>query len=161
MPENGVEIKIDRVKEMLDSVSYLTKNKVMVGTPAATAGRSGDPINNAAIGYINEYGSPAKNIPPRPWLYPPVNAMQDKAAAMLEKAADAVFDGKPGDAENTMNALGLLAVAEIRKFIVAGAFVPLAPRTLADRKRRKITSTKPLLATYSFWRAISYVVRKV
>ena len=159
MPENGVETVIDRVDQQLKSVAFLTKTKVMVGIPSNTNAHNG-PMNNAAIGYIQHFGSPAQNIPARPWLCPAVNAMQDKAAAMLEKAACLVFDGKTEEAENALNALGLLAVAEIQKYIVSSPFKPLASSTLARRKRLGHTSTKPLLDTYSFWRSISYVVRK-
>lgn len=157
--ENGVETTLDRVDEMLRSVTFLTDHKVMVGIPAANASRHDGQINNAALGYIHEFGSPIHNIPPRPWLFPAVNAMQHEAAKRLEKAADLAFDGKKNDALHALNALGLWAQAEVKKHVVEGPFAPLRPATLAARRRAGRRGTKPLLDTTQMFNAIGYVVK--
>ncbi|MBU9534714.1 hypothetical protein KTE49_30225, partial [Burkholderia multivorans] len=61
-------MKIDRLDEVLKSISGLMQKEVLVGVPDSTAGRKdeGEPLSNAEIGYILEHGSPANNIPERP-----------------------------------------------------------------------------------------------
>lgn len=158
--ETGIGVTVDRVEEFLKSINELTRQQVLVGIPQSTSGRSGSPIDNAALGYIHENGSPAKNIPARPFLYPTVNRLQDQAVGMLKKAAELSLDNKPAQAQNTLEALGMMAATAVKNAIVAGeGFQPLADATIAARQRRGNMSTKPLIDTAQLLGAISYVVR--
>ena len=153
--EAGVSIELDRVEAVMKQVNELSRLQVLVGFPAATASRSGEPINNAALAYIQEHGSPARNIPARPFLGPAVNAMQDRAVAMLRQAADLQLHDKPAEARNALDALGLAAQAAVRNKIVSGPFVPNAPSTIARKG-----SDRPLIDTGAMLAAVNYVVRR-
>ncbi|MCJ2023540.1 hypothetical protein, partial [Methylobacterium sp. J-067] len=51
------------------------EKRVLIGIPAESMhpGEKGEkPINNAALGYLFEYGQPEKNLPARPHLFPGV-----------------------------------------------------------------------------------------
>lgn len=155
--ENGVLVSLDRTEEVLRSIQELTKKVVLVGIPSTDGGRSGAPINNATLAYIHEFGSPARNIPARPFLHPTINRLRDQAVAMLRQAADYQMDHKPGDALNQLEALGTLAVAAVKNNIVAGGdprFAPLAAATIARKG-----STSPLIDTGQLLNSITYVIR--
>jgi hypothetical protein len=153
--EAGVSVEMNRIEAVMKQVTELSKLQVLVGFPAATASRSGEPINNASLAYVMEHGSPARNIPARPFLGPAGNAMQDRAVAMLRQAADLQLHEKPAEARNALDALGLAAQAAVKNKIVSGPFVPNAPSTI-ERKG----SDKPLIDKAQMLNAVNYVVRR-
>jgi hypothetical protein len=159
--KSGLTVVVDRAAEFRRAIDLLGSQRVMVGIPSDKAGRSGGPINNAALGYIHNFGAPEVGIPPRPFLEPGVASIQPAIEAGLRKAADAAFEGNPGGVTSNFNAVGLKAQAAVRAKITDGPFVPLKPATLAARRRRGRTGTKPLIDTAQLRNAVSYVIRKV
>ncbi len=157
----------DRVDEMLAAVQDLVGQELLVGIPAATAGRQtepGDePIDNATIGYIMEFGAPAANIPARPFLVPGIQNATDRVGKRFQRAAEAALDGDTQRITDEFDAAGLIAQNAVRAKITDGPFVPLAPATIAKRRSRKPPrlGTAPLLDTGQLRRSITYVVRKV
>lgn len=73
--KSGVTTRVDNAQAILDALKSLTKKDVLVGIPAEDSDRDDVSFGNAGIGYINEYGSPAQNIPPRPHLVPGVKSV--------------------------------------------------------------------------------------
>lgn len=158
-----VRITQDRVDAMFKSVSELAKQQVLVGIPSTTAGRNnpkGQSITNAQIGYIHEFGSPRNNIPPRPFLRPGVSNATDRVEKMMRKAALFALDGKMQDVQNSLHAMGLVAVSAVRAKITSGPFIPLSPVTIAKRRARGVLRTKPLIDTGQLRQAITYVIRR-
>lgn len=161
-----VKVILDKTADVIKALRVLAESRVMVGVPSSAAGRdlqTGEPINNAQIGYIQEHGAPEANIPARPHLKPGVE--QEKAAwtAKLRDAATAAFEGKPARADRNLHAAGLIGQRAVRNKIQTGPFVPLSPVTLAKRKSRKIAprqGEKPLLDTGQYRNSITYVVRR-
>jgi hypothetical protein len=171
--ENGVILNLDRLEEMMRKTQEIASTQVLVGIPAARSPRQGDPIGNAALGYIAEFGSPARNIPPRPWLGPPVNRMRDEAAAMLKKAAELRFDGKAAEADQVLNALGLMAQNKVKQNITSGGDPKFADWADSTKERRGVagqSSTLPsgeknpnytiLVDSGQMLNSISYVLRR-
>ncbi len=186
-----VEVKQDRVAALMQAIEMLRHRAVFVGIPAEFAQRDDDaPITNAQIGYINEFGSPKQNIPPRPHLVPGVRAYMPQAQLRLKKAIVAACDNSltaPPPSEDVrkpqpsmtqiqseakrakpldpvlkqLNAIGVEAVVSVKKVITDGLSPPLVPATLAARKRAGFTGEKPLIMTSDYLRHISYVIRKV
>ena len=80
----GVKITIDKVEDVLRAVKTLTRQQILVGVPSENAERQDDPgakpspINNAQLAYVQEFGSPAQNIPARPFLIPGVEDAMPK-----------------------------------------------------------------------------------
>ena len=156
--EAGITMTLDRVPEIMGKINELAQTAVMVGIPASSAGRSGSPINNATLGYIHENGSPARNIPARPWLAPVVNRLKDRAQAALQQAADFTLGNEPEKGRQQLEALGLTAVAALKNNITSGgdpAFAPNAPSTIARKG-----SDRPLIDTAQFLNSINYVIRR-
>lgn len=146
------------------ALEVLLKKEVLVGIPASNAARDPEPgettaATNALIGYIMEYGSPAQNIPARPFLHPGIANAKDDISAHMKKAAQFALSGKNDKIEQELEKVGLIAQVSVQKKITEGPFEPLKPSTLAARRARGRTGTTPLLDTGQLRRAISYVIR--
>ena len=155
----SLEIRNDRLGEVAEAVEALTRNAVYVGIPATAPPRKDEPITNASIAYVHEHGSPALNIPPRPFLRPGVASAAEPLAERLEDAARLAMDGNRNGVLRTLHAVGLIAQAAVRRKITEGPFAALSERTLAARRARGVTRTKPLIDTGQLRNAINYVVR--
>jgi hypothetical protein len=180
----------DSVNEVVRGITALVGKRVLVGFPESSThdSRGGEEPTNATLGYIHEYGSPAANIPARPFLIPGVEKSEEASVAMLRKAVEFTLDGKPAHADEHLNKAGLLAVNSAKHEISTADFVPLKPATVRSRKysrqtksRRKseieylrlvkggmspadaqsATGIQPLINTGQLRNAITYVIRKV
>ena len=176
----AAKMTVDKLADIIRAVSELSSMDVLVGVPASRADRKDDSesINNAAIGYIQETGSPANNIPARPHLVPGIQDVQDEIADRFRKALNAALSGSMSAANVQLNAAGLVAQNSVRAKITNGPFVPLSERTLQDRARRgrkgaakelasraagnkpDNSNAKPLIDTEQYGQAITYVIRK-
>lgn len=162
----AVKMTVDKRAEIYKAIEEMSNKRAMVGVPAQDALRRPEPgqksdINNAALAYIHENGAPEAHIPPRPFLIPGVKSIQGEIERRLNTTAQAALQGKPAAVDKGLNAVGLVAQAAVRAKITDGPFTPLAPRTLAARKARGRTGTKPLIDTGQLRNAITYVIRKV
>jgi hypothetical protein len=131
-----VRTVIDRTAEVRRNIRQLADNEILIGIPAAQAPRPGSPINNAAIGYIQENGSPARNIPARPFLVPGVASIRKPATEQLRQAARDALDGKPAASLKVMKAVGLMGQNAVRARISSNIPPPLASATVRARLRK-------------------------
>lgn len=156
----SVQITKDDVAKVLANIQQMSGKEVLVGIPAEKTVRKGDPMTNATLGYIHENGSPARNIPARPFLVPGVKQATPKAvAAMKGLAAKALTD--PTAVEKALNAGGLVAQASVKKRIISQeGFTALKAGTIAVRKRIGAKGTKALIRTGQLLNSITYVVRE-
>lgn len=159
---SGVKTRVDNAQAILDALKAIGKKEVLVGIPEEDSEREDVPFGNAGIGYVNEYGSPAKNIPPRPHLIPGVKSVEDQTLPELKKAAQSALEGNSAGAEQALNRAGTLAANGVKRYMTITGFTPLAEDTLYARKHRKVaprTGEKPLIDTGQYRRAITHVVR--
>lgn len=144
---------------LLKDLEILTKERVLVGIPASSEPRKeGGPLSNAEIAYIQNFGSPEKNIPAREFMYSGIKNAQEKIAKALRLAGQASLKGE--DPDRYLSQAGLIAQRAIRAKIVDGPFDPLAKSTVEARVRRGKKSDKPLIDTGQMKNAITYVLRK-
>ncbi|MDN7763790.1 hypothetical protein [Burkholderia cepacia] len=155
-------MKIDRLDEVLKSIAGLVKQEVLVGVPDSTAGRKddGEPLSNAEIGYIQETGSPANNIPARPHLVPGVQDARPKFEPQLQRGVEAALDGDLEQVQRRLNMAGIAAQNSVRAKVNSNIAPELAESTLAARRRRGVTRESTLVDTAQYRNAITYVVRK-
>lgn len=160
-----VTVTKDLTKKLAAQLKALVRDQVLVGIPSSTAGREPDPenpepINNATIGWLMENGSPAANIPSRPHLKAGIIKAKDEIVSRYRSGAKALLDGRIDDPEVIHTAVGLIAENSIKGLIEDGTeLAPLSERTLAARRARGRTGTKPLLDTGAYRNAITHVVR--
>lgn len=158
----GVRVTVDNTKEIMKAIRMMTTENVLIGIPMEESAREGEgPINNATIGYIQENGSEAASIPPRPHLIPGVEDAAERCADLIAEGAAGVFDGSPYDLNKAYNKAGLVAVASVKNKIRSGeGFDPLSESTLENRARAGFKGTKPLIWTGQYLNSITYVIRK-
>lgn len=157
----GARITKDGLARVLRSIQQLAAQEVLVGIPSETTERQdGEPINNATIGYIQETGSPANNLPARPFLVPGVESVQKEATNQLKRGGDAALSGRAMDADKAMHAAGIIAQNGVKAKINSGVPPALAASTLAARRRRGRTGEKPLIDKGELRNSVTYVIRK-
>ncbi|BBR60330.1 hypothetical protein [Klebsiella sp. WP4-W18-ESBL-05] len=147
--KSGVTTRVDNAQAILDALRSLTKKDVLVGIPEEDSEREDVPFGNAGIGYVNEYGSPAQNIPPRPHLIPGVKSVEEQTVPQLKAAAQAALDGNATGAERALNRAGTLAANGVRRYMTITGFTPLADSTVEARARRGRKGAKAELARRS------------
>lgn len=176
-----LKVEVDKFADVVKSINSLVGKEVLVGIPEDKAEREDQeeqgPMNNATLGYIHENGSPAANIPARPFLVPGIRDAQGRINDRLKKAATAALDGNQSNAVDEMSAAGLVAQNSVKGKINSGDFVPLADSTLRARARRGrkgakaelesrkegnapgTADAKPLIDTGQLRNSISFVVK--
>lgn len=172
-PQIKVRQTLDRAALMHRAAQMLRDHHVLVGIPEdKDARKDGEPIGNAAIGYIQEHGSPAQNIPARAFLKPGINDILPQAKERLAEGARAALRGNLAGVMSNLNAIGVLGQNAVRARFVNNDWPPLAEATLDARIRRQAPNKKkkdrptkaarpnPLIDKGFLRRAISYVVRK-
>lgn len=165
-PKFGLVVTKDRVSQMMKSVQDLTKASLLVGIPAEAATREPDEtdphpeITNSEIGYINEFGEPALNIPARPHLVPGVESGLPDAINYFRQGAVAALQGKDNVLQKTFTAAGFSLVSAIQTYMTTADFVPLSPVTIAIRKAEGFKGEKPLIRSGQYRRSMTFVIRK-
>ena len=152
---------IDRRNPIMNSIARLTGVQISVGISADSV-RAPDPdepesLTNALVGYVHENGSPADNIPARPFLVPGVKDARAAILVSFRQAADAVLEGK--DPTQYLEQAGETAKASVQDKIRTGPFVPLARETVARRKARGFAGDKPLNVTLQLLNSIAYRIK--
>jgi hypothetical protein len=166
--QSGVEVTVDNLKKISEALKALGSNKVLVGIPQENDPRSGSPIGNASLGYIHELGSPAQNIPSRPFLVPGVTKSKDQWVKKLEQAAHDAMAGDAALMKRHLGEAGQIAVNAVTRTIQEGIPPPLQPstvmrrriRTPGSRYRRQATTssdTVPLIDTGAMLRSITWI----
>lgn len=160
-----MKVTKDRVPAMLAAIKALTKDRVLVGIPSEKAFRDPDPseprpeINNAEIGYLNEFGMPEINLPARPHLVPGIQRALPKIEKAYRDIAVKALDGDIAAVQAGETRIGFMATSAVKSMISEGLSPPLSERTLAERKRRGVKRTKPLQDTGQYRNNIDFVVR--
>lgn len=162
MKKSGVRVTYDGLKKLDAQLAALAKAEVLIGIPAPEDARNNEgPIGNAALGYLNEKGSPINNIPPRPFLVPGVEKIKDQAAREMGVGLQQLFEDGGAAIERALNRAGIMAQSSVKNTLVAGeGYTPLKAATLAARRRKGFNGVKPLIVTGQLLGAITYVVNK-
>jgi len=179
-----------KLDDLVKVFEALAKKKLLVGIPEQGPPAPGKTMTNSHLGYIHEFGSPANNIPPRPFLIPGVQKSRDKVVDLLAGGAvKAIKTGNVNDVDVAMHKAGTIAASSVQQMILDKIPPPLKPATVAARRRRSRGSkyrrkatpqaqrafieryeagvstmsespTTPLYDTGNLLRAITYTIRE-
>lgn len=127
---------IDKVNRSALRVGWGENIKYPDGTPVAM------------IAAVNEFGNPAKKVPPRPFLRPAIAAQGSNWKKQIAGGMKMVFSDKITVTE-VFDAVGTLVAADIQKAITQVTSPALKDSTIKARLRGKkvgnmTTATKPL-----------------
>jgi hypothetical protein len=171
MSEPSLSIK-DFTKEFMESIKSFKTKETLVGIPESKTKRRGDdPIGNAAILYINNFGSPQRNIPPRPVMDIGIRKAQDEIVHEMRKCATEAFEKRAKALDLYYERIGIIASQAIKKVINdQDGIEPPSPATLEARKyltKKKMNGervgfqgTKALVVTGQLRNSITYVIRE-
>ena len=131
------------LKQIKANIKKFAESDVYVGVPSDNNARKsnfkGEPdpeITNAQIAYNNDNGSPATNLPARPFMKPGIKRVRDRIARRMGKGIkDILKSGQ--DADVSLMSVGLMAQSSIRAVINAGIAPALSERTLKARVASK------------------------
>lgn len=157
--KSGLKVRVDKANDVLAAFKAIGRKDVLIGIPEEKSEREDIPFGNAGIGYINEFGSPAQNIPARPHLQPGVRSVQDETTQKLKQAAQAVLAGNQAAADRALEQAGIIASNAVKRYITITGFTPLADSTISARLRRGRSGDKPLIDTGQYRRTITSIVR--
>lgn len=164
MSQPYVKVTTDLTSQINAAIKKFKYDAVLVGIPAQDTDRDhseGDEgsITNAALLAINNFGSPANNIPARPVMQIGIKNAQDAIALEFKRAASAVLSKAFAAIDQYYERAGSIAANSIKKAINdQDGFPGPAPATLVDRYRRGFKGTKSLVVTGQMRNAITYVV---
>lgn len=165
MKKSTLTVTQDFTKKLQDILKSLKKDAVLVGIPEDkdVPRKDGQTITNATLLAINNFGSPARNIPARPVLQVGLRNAQDQIAEQFKRAAQMILTKGPEALDVYYERAGTIAANSVKKAIndqdFDGAPGP-AESILAARKAAGFQGTKSLVVTGQMRNSITFVVNK-
>lgn len=151
---DAFKILAKRLKELEGKVAkagWFESAVYPTGTPVAT------------VAAVHEFGAPAKNIPPRPFMRPTIARESNNWKALMASGAKAIIRGN-ATIDQVLNAVGAKAAGDVAKTIASITAPPLKAATIAARARKRkdktITATlrKPLVDTALMINSVTHLV---
>lgn len=132
----------DNMGAFMKALEEMQAKEVLAGFPQEEQARedsegNAEPITNAALGYIHNFGSPEHNIPARPFMVEGIEVKKAPITDGMKSAGLAALDGNTQLVDQAMHAVALIAKTGIQMKILDGPFEPLAESTLKARARRE------------------------
>lgn len=151
----------DFTKAFKNAVDALQVKRTLVGIPEDENSRpdDGSPIGNAALLFINNFGSPANNIPPRPVMEIGIRGAQDAITQEMKNAAKKGLTKGGAAITQYYERVGIVASNSVKRAINDQIDIePPAESTLKGREAKGFKGTKALIVTGQMRNAITYVV---
>lgn len=149
-----VSFKVTKKGDLRKALAQIEKSlpdkHVVAGFLGKDAGSRPGKLTNTQLAIIHEFGAPAANIPPRPFVVPSFEKHKKEYQSMLERVAKKVLSqtlkgGTVSAAESLykygLDTIGALMADNIKLFVTDGPEIPPpnSPATLA----RKLSLTNP------------------
>lgn len=156
-------MKIDdaKMREIERDVARLGGMEARIGVFGKAGGVQGDPtFTMAELAYVNEFGSAAAGVPQRSFIRSAFDGQKQALEKLAARVAKAVVEGRVSP-ETGIALLGEWGVTRVRENMTRGIAPPLAPATLARRKRiqkGKAGRDLPLIDTGRLRQAVTYEV---
>ena len=118
----------------------------------------------AGVAAVQEFGSPAKGIPPRPFMRVAIEENKREWRALIESGSRAIIAGNE-TADSVMEKLGLFVVGNIKTAISQVTSPALAQSTINARLRARANKNtvgsldKPLVDTGTMIATVTHEVR--
>jgi hypothetical protein len=167
MSKPSLKVTADFTEDFNKVIAKFKRDVVLVGIPSSDTEREDDdPIGNAALLAINNFGSEANGIPARPVMQNGIKNAQEEIAAQFKKATIEALTKGVAILSPLYNRVGIIASNSIKKAINAQDFEGGGPdnegpseATLKARKAKGFKGTKSLIVTGQMRNAITYVVK--
>ncbi len=120
--------------------------------------RKGDPLTNAVLGFIHEFGSADGHVPERSFIRATIDENAHKYKEFIARVAGLVLLGKMSE-HQALELVGLKVQGDVVRRINAGIPPPLAASTLRRKTVNGLVGTTPLVETGQLKSAITFEVR--
>lgn len=159
-----------RLGELFAQKARVVRVGILTGSKMArknNTGGKGEAMTNAEIGAVQEYGSFTRGIPPRSFLYKPLQSAKAKKRIVADAAEGLQRELARGQAvdpdKSFYGKIGAGLVAAVQDaFDQSGpGWRPLARETILRRRTRKVAprmGTKPLIDTGELRQSVSFKV---
>jgi len=143
-------VTTEAAKRLQKAIVDIEKTSAKVGWFKSAVYPDGTPV--AQVATINEYGAPARNIPPRPFMRPTITQRETEWETLAANESRKVMAGAQ-TVNGMFTVISLKAAAQVKitiKNIHSPALAESTVRArLARRKNKTITATlrKPLVDT--------------
>ncbi len=160
------KVTSDFTKNFNEIVNRFKNDQVLVGIPEEETSRKKDsrepePITNAALLAINEFGSPANNIPARPAMTIGIRNAARPIAEEFKKACIQSLTKGFASLDLYYNRAGIIAANSVKKAInEQEGIAPPAESTLEARRARGFKGEKALIVTGQMRNAITHVLKR-
>lgn len=163
MSKPMLKVTADFTKDLQAMLKQFKTSSVLVGIPETSKSRDDDSgMTNAQLLAINNYGSPANNIPARPVLQVGLRNAQDKITDQFKLAAQTVLSRGQSALDTYYQRAGIIAADSVKKAIndqdFDGARGP-AESTLAARMSKGFLGIKSLIVTGQLRNSITWVIK--
>ncbi len=128
-----VVANLQNLKALQQRLKSMDKKELQVGWFESAKYDDATPV--AGIAAMQEFGSPARSIPPRPFFRPTIEGSSKDWSRLVGDGTRAIINGK-ASYDQVMNGLGLQVVGDVQKTIATANYTPLSPITLALRNLR-------------------------
>lgn len=165
MKKPTLKVTADFTKDFKRLMRKFRHDVVLVGIPQDEAPRENgendeNPINNATLLAINNFGSPVNNIPARPVMEIGIKKAQPEIIKAFQNGAQKALSGGTGALSQAYNRVGIIASNSIKKAINSQEGIePPSKATLAARESAGFSGKKALIVTGQMRNAITYVVK--
>lgn len=161
MSKPTLTVTSDFTDQFNEIIKKFKGDAVLIGIPADDTKRKDSQfINNATILAINEFGSPANNIPPRPVMAIGIRNAQEAIAEQFKLAVRNVISKGSEALKIYYERAGIIASNSVKKAINAQiGFSGPSEATLKARKSKGFVGKKALIVTGQMRSAITYIVR--
>lgn len=181
--KSGFKMLVDNLPTIERRFSDLSNMELLVGVPEEETDRedSQEPTN-AFIAYINDNGSPAMNIPARPFMRPGMEMAKSQVLQKMKAGANGALSGVDSAIMKALMESGLICQRSIRTKINEGIPPPLSDATLQHRmensgssvagaagnelarrdvgNRASMALAKPLINTGQLRNSINFVIKR-
>lgn len=130
--------------ELVKRVAAMGKMQAQIGWQDTAKYPDGTPV--ALVAQTQEFGSPARRIPPRPFVRTTMAAEKNTWSQTMGLGVKAVTAGTRTPLQ-VFTAIGELAAGDVRMTITQINSPPLAESTQKSRAGRGLEAEKPLQAT--------------
>lgn len=133
-----------KTKELTSALEKLRRTAIYVGIAADSKKdkRRDSGPSNAVLGYIHEKGSPAMNIPARPFLVPGVKEAKASITKGMATAMQAALHDDMREVKTILEQTGLKTVSSVKGYMQSARFEPLKPSSIRNRNRSRMTKSK-------------------
>lgn len=159
MSQPSLKVLKDFTKSFQKTIETLKNKEVLIGIPDNGKARRDDEISNATLLFINNFGSPANNIPARPVVNIGMKNAYPDIVQEMKKAAQAALKGT-GNLDKYYERCGVIGSNSIKRVIDDQEGIEhISFATALSRLRKGFNGDKALLVTGQMRNAITYVVK--